>query len=1009
MACMTNPSRPGSPPAVQRRRWVPLLLFTLLGVAQLHGAWRGWENLGAKDWNPLAGQLLAEVTTLQRFGQFPLWNPWRTGGQVAFAQPESLFLSPALPLALVLGVMPALKLLLLPVFVAGCLGMHRLARELSLSGAAALVPPLAFFGCSIFPLYVAGGLPNWVFGLALLPWFLWSLLRACADHRWIPLAALLWAGFLFCGDIFHYAFMPVLAGVWVTGLALQRRSVRPLLVLLAVLLVGACLASVKLAPLLEVYAEYPRRMAAQDRYLSPALVARALLDPRLPDLGSIGTSFVRDGALAAYWIDTGAFLGPVVLLLALGGAVARWRRAAVVLACGVVAGWLALGAGVTPSLWNAVHVLPVLSSMQAPERLILYLAFALALLAGLGAEALLERLRARAAAARLAPAVLLALVAVPLVVVHRDVAAAAFTVTPSKQLPPPGDFRQSALPQRAECWGVEQYENVLCNLGNALGTADIPTPLATRPDSSPGYRGEVYLRHRRGELRDLRVTPNVITLRAELAAPDRLMVNQNWFPGWVARGTASGPLEEHENLLSLPLPAGTHELTLRFVQPGLRAGVLLTLLAVLLVLAWLLADRQRRRRGPRAAAAPLARHDAVALLGCVALVAALGGPRTPQGGEAMRWRTPEPRTGRVLTVAAGAELQAAIDAAQPGDVLLLPPGEHDGFRLGRGLTVAAATPGSVTLRTPCHVSGVPRDERATLIGLACAPAAGPALTLEDCDGLVYLQSVVLGRPDGSGDGAPPVLVTEWCERVSLFDVTLHGAARVSHTSLVAADSRLAAGGRPGPGLDAAHSLLLLNETSVRGGAGAGPGLRLRRSRLVSSSSPGTMVGVAAGPDGQLPDAPALVLVERSLALVSETTLAGAAARCDSDSRVQPCVPPLPRLRLTARPGQREVDIEAWAPPGSRGFLLLGSATTLQPVTDEVNHLQVLLAVRNIVQPVAFDDSGTLLTRARLPADLLAPGQGWFAQIAIEPPEAVHDRRDQRFSLLSGGLYVPGDG
>ena len=71
---------------------------------------------------------------------------------------------------LVFGVVTAFKLVLLPLYVFGALGMVALARELGLGRAAGFVPALVFFGSSLYPLFLAGGLPNWLFGMSLLPW-----------------------------------------------------------------------------------------------------------------------------------------------------------------------------------------------------------------------------------------------------------------------------------------------------------------------------------------------------------------------------------------------------------------------------------------------------------------------------------------------------------------------------------------------------------------------------------------------------------------------------------------------------------------------------------------------------------------------------------------------------------------------------------------------------------------------------------------------------------------------
>jgi hypothetical protein len=129
-------------------------------------------------------------------------------------------------------------------------------------------------------------------------------------------------------------------------------------------------------------------------------------------------------------------------------------------------------------------------------------------------------------------------------------------------------------------------------------------------------------------------SPNRIDLRADLREPARVRVNQNWHPGW--RATVGDTVSDN-GLIAVDLPAGRHDLTLRFLPRSALAGLFASLIA-LIGLIWIV--RFPRQPGqPRPWLPPLL---SVAPFGVVALVVlvvheppvALPPPLTPTG-EAM--------------------------------------------------------------------------------------------------------------------------------------------------------------------------------------------------------------------------------------------------------------------------------------------------------------------------------------------------------------------------------------
>jgi hypothetical protein len=574
------------------RRLLPVALYAALGAILLAGAFRAFDRIGGKDWNAFLGQAQAEVTSIRDYGQFPLWNPWRRGGEVSFAQPESMFLSPVTPLALVAGVLPAFKLLLLPVFVLGCLGFAALARKLGLTGAARHVPALVFFGSSIFPLYVTGGLPNWLFGMAALPWLVLFQRRSLDDVRWSLAAGALWAGCLFCGSVHHFVFFPLVLAVDAAALALSRRSLRPVAALAHSLAFGACFAAVRVLPIASVFVTFSREIAADTRFLTPALVLRSLLDPRLPDLDTLHGSILIFKGNWINWINSGAYVGPLALALSLLGLVAAWRRTWPWGVGLLLFLWLTFGAWARPSLWLLLRELPVYASMVAPERLMLQVTFYLAIAAGFGLEAVSAALR-RTGTSRLALFAVLAGVVVPPVFVNAPISRSAFIVDPTARPDPQPTFSQSRVLARPTQWGGDLYEAVLRNNGNVNATSDIPFRSRVRAEGDRGYRGEAYLVSAPG-LVVADFTPNVIRATVETQRAGILVVNQNYFPGWQVSGSHQR-VRCWDRLLAVPVAAGRHEIVLRFRSPATVTGAVLTLLAAALATLRLTLMRGGRR------------------------------------------------------------------------------------------------------------------------------------------------------------------------------------------------------------------------------------------------------------------------------------------------------------------------------------------------------------------------------------------------------------------------------
>ncbi|MDX1650118.1 MAG: hypothetical protein R3263_09720, partial [Myxococcota bacterium] len=343
---MTAPARP-------RSAWRPIaravLAVTLLngGLTFLFGppeSFADWEHTHA----------YAEVArhAVVEHGEGPWWNPVLCGGVPALAHPQSRILTPFFLLHLLLGVPLALKLEVVLHTAIGALGAALLAREWipeAAGEAPAAVAALGFTGSTAFTLHVAAGHP-WILGAAWAPWVLWATRRAGqGDLRFAAAGGVALALMIGEGAIYPAPMTGLFAAGIALELAVRRRSVRPLLALGLLGLLGVLLAAPKVVPMLDYITEVPRRLASTES-LTLGQLATALLSPTQ----GLGRPFewVRP------WHEVGSYVGVLQAVLAVLGLVWARRRVGVLGAAVLLFAALALGhfAGWAP--WALLHRLP---------------------------------------------------------------------------------------------------------------------------------------------------------------------------------------------------------------------------------------------------------------------------------------------------------------------------------------------------------------------------------------------------------------------------------------------------------------------------------------------------------------------------------------------------------------------------------------------------------------------------------------------------------------------------
>jgi hypothetical protein len=492
--------------------------------------------------------------------------------------PQGRFASPTFLFTLLLGVERGHAVIAFMMSVLGMEGVYRYVRtrtEFAL-GPVLVAPLFALSG--FFPTSFFNG---WLqfYGFQLLPWALYGVQRAARGEA-----------IGFCITAGSFAFMVGFGGTWAlllaalfAGLELVRqlleraRTWRTFLRITAgVALAGLfslTLSMFRLLPVVETVLSAPRVMAGAPAN-DVAALGLALLSPAEPRHGNLG-------------VEGYVFFPAFVLLLA---PLSLLRlRALPAFIFGGLCVWAATGYeyGSSPFVW--LRELPVFSGMRYPERLLVIAElYAVELLAG-GLDLLMVwTLRSRPWRALLAGFLLSSgalLAGIGYVALGDNHAVVSRGMRLS---PPPIDIGNEFKQARGNRWLAGYY--------GPLGRGSLSCMEGYEVPQSEKLAGnlpheEFLADPAAGRVERRRWSPNRIELEVTLTKATRLVVNQNWHPGWRAN---SGRVLSEQGRIAVELPSGRHALVLKFLPRSALAGILATLGAV--VGLGLLVRRERRGR-----------------------------------------------------------------------------------------------------------------------------------------------------------------------------------------------------------------------------------------------------------------------------------------------------------------------------------------------------------------------------------------------------------------------------
>jgi hypothetical protein len=285
---------------------------------------------------------------------------------------------------------------------------------------------------------------------------------------------------------------------------------------------------------------------------------------------------------------------PAALLIVIGALWWEPPRALSLKVAGIVALALGFGAFHELSPWSLLHQVSLFRSQHVPTRWLYpaMLLFGVAAAAGLGS--LLSRVpwRRNAELSCLAGCLLLAIdigreSSIPMQrafwMQPRNVASApAFEQVervPRQLQYQRRDYAPEAVPAMLAGIGVLQCTmHASLNIWAPKGADGRPIGMGARGSDGKQYAGEAYTESGTGTARITSFSPNRVEVEVRGArVGERLILNQNFDPGWSVAGRAAVP---YRSAIATPLSASTGRVTFSFWPRGLTLGLITLILTL---------------------------------------------------------------------------------------------------------------------------------------------------------------------------------------------------------------------------------------------------------------------------------------------------------------------------------------------------------------------------------------------------------------------------------------------
>jgi hypothetical protein len=536
-----------------------LVIITPLALAPF---WLSYDKLGISDWDYYFSMHTNLQQTISQFHQFPLWNPWTCGGTSALGDPEFPVLSPLFLLELAFGSPIGLKLSIYVATAFGALGMLALAKKMKFTALGGLTAGLGLAFSTVNLLEIVEGHQN-ILAFMYIPWiFLTWYIAYQANKKRQYIFTIITGLYLLMYMTAAFIVLPFLVKNWKKAIFVTITA--------GILAMG--LASVKLIPVIYWVHEFQDKAYASSAYtlssMDKILLGRYVhgVENVIPNQGS-------------GWHEYGAYIGPVMLFLALLGFITnrRNRFAQAFLITGTIA---LFGSSFGPYLKPFFDHVPFIPRSNI-ARIILFTIIPLCFLSGFGITWMEKKSRLL----KIFAVILVTLAAVDLISLAYSLSSQAFVIPQDAEQIPHADYPIAYNPHdfKTRYDGVDYtraYEATLAGYGTLSYCSVLGPDPAVSIISDEGHDYVSFPNTKQTSFAINSWTPNTVSITATSPIASSVIINANYAEGWYVNGQ---PAKNIANKVGTYIQPGTTQLTFKYAPKGMWVGIVISILAILTI------------------------------------------------------------------------------------------------------------------------------------------------------------------------------------------------------------------------------------------------------------------------------------------------------------------------------------------------------------------------------------------------------------------------------------------
>ena len=581
------------------------LALVVLAVIFLLPIFNNAENLGIRDWGIVYLYNGVARASILDYGQMPFWNPYHCGGNFLLAHPQATIFSPSYLFVLLFGVALGLKLQILFFFIVGALGAYFLARKLGAGEISSTLVGIVFAFSTVLTFYVVEGTSIYL-AYAWIPWAIFFYYKSKESFKFSPICALFILLIFLDGYVYGFTIAITTLGLLALFDSIVEKKFKYIFIFAIIMVLLMLLGAFKFLPLYEVLGEVPKTAALSNEggYTAGGFFT-ALFDRTQ---GPFGHPDILQSMKVGEWIYANMYIGVLTAIFAVLGILLFFKKKLPLLLTLLAVVIISFGNNSIINIYSLLKRVPLLyTSFYYPTRYHLTIILFLSLFAAFflskfeKTNLVINKKHIKKETNAILVGILILIVLVDLFFVSRGYLSKVFIAPPhtidrspqfyqTESLRTPNPYTDGiVIPNIYESvYGNKMYTNFLENKGTTncyehfkLKTAAAPRYLVNGT-LNPLYRGEVYL-EKGGNASISKFTPNEVTVNVNAASSDILVLNQNYYTSWRAKG-GSGDAFNYNGLVAVPVSASTKQVVFYQYSKSFVLGLIVSIIAIILAL-----------------------------------------------------------------------------------------------------------------------------------------------------------------------------------------------------------------------------------------------------------------------------------------------------------------------------------------------------------------------------------------------------------------------------------------